>query len=72
MGPLCSPSPQLASQAQVPLKLAAEVYFLVGDRPQILWLLSAIIDLSVQGRWQALARANKNLKDQKRVVKQTW
>ena len=49
---------ELASQAQVPLKLAAEVYFLVGDRLQILWLLSAIIDLSVQGRWQALARAN--------------
>lgn len=42
----------------MPLKLAAEVYFLVGDRLQILWLLSSIIDLSVQGRWQALARAN--------------
>ena len=49
---------ELASQAQVPLALAAEVYFLVGDRLEILWLLSSIIDLSVQGRWQALARAN--------------
>ncbi|MGB2247782.1 MAG: NAD-glutamate dehydrogenase, partial [Alcanivorax sediminis] len=49
---------ELASQAQVPLKLAAEVYFTVGDRLNILWLLSAIVDLSVNGKWQALARAN--------------
>ncbi len=42
----------------MPLKLAAEVYFLVGDKLQILWLLSSILDLSVQDRWQALARAN--------------
>jgi glutamate dehydrogenase len=49
---------ELASQAQVPLKLAAQVYFFVGDKLHILWLLSSIIDLSVQDRWQALARAN--------------
>ena len=49
---------ELASQAQVPLKLAAEVYFTVGDRLNILWLLSAIIELTVNGKWQALARAN--------------
>ena len=49
---------ELASQAQVPLAMAAQVYFAVGDRLNILWLLSAIIDLNVQGKWQALARAN--------------
>ncbi len=49
---------ELASQAQVPLKLAAQVYFTVGDRLNILWLLSAIVDLNVNGKWQALARAN--------------
>jgi glutamate dehydrogenase len=55
----CAPDiVELASLAQVPLKLAAEVYFLVGDKLQILWLLSSILDLSVQDRWQALARAN--------------
>ncbi|MDX1803022.1 MAG: NAD-glutamate dehydrogenase [Alcanivorax sp.] len=49
---------ELASSSQVPLEEAAEAYFLVGDRLHILWLLSSVIALSVQGRWQALARAN--------------
>lgn len=49
---------ELASQAQVPLQLAAEVYFTVGDRLNLLWLLSTIVDLNVNGKWQALARAN--------------
>lgn len=49
---------ELASQAQVSMQLAAQVYFIVGDQLNILWLLSAIIELKVNGKWQALARAN--------------
>ncbi|MGB1466143.1 MAG: hypothetical protein ACPG8O_07220, partial [Alcanivorax nanhaiticus] len=55
----CAPDiVELASLAQVPMQLAAQVYFIIGDQLNILWLLSAIIDLKVNGKWQALARAN--------------
>ncbi|HUS24880.1 MAG TPA: NAD-glutamate dehydrogenase [Candidatus Binatia bacterium] len=48
----------LALDAKVPLAEAAGVYFGVGDKLRILWLLSSIVGLQVQGKWQALARAN--------------
>ena len=37
---------------------AAGVYFALGERLRIVWLLSAIVALNVEGRYQALARAN--------------
>ncbi|HEX4872187.1 MAG TPA: NAD-glutamate dehydrogenase [Nevskiaceae bacterium] len=46
----------LASEAAVPLELAARVYFGVGERLRLLWLLSGVVGLGVQGKWQALAR----------------
>ncbi|MFP5307924.1 MAG: NAD-glutamate dehydrogenase, partial [Gammaproteobacteria bacterium] len=49
---------ELADHAQVPLTEAAGVYFLIGDRLRILWLLSSIIGFSVGSKWQALARSN--------------
>ncbi|SFF39573.1 glutamate dehydrogenase [Fontimonas thermophila] len=49
---------ELAEQAQVPLCEAAGVYFQIGDRLRILWLLSSIIGFSVGNKWQALARSN--------------
>ena len=48
----------LALEAKVPLAEAAGVYFGIGDRLRVLWLLSSIIGLQVQGGWQALARSN--------------
>ena len=49
---------EIAAQHSLPVAEAARVYFLVGDRLRILWLLSAVVGLQVQGKWQALARAN--------------
>ena len=49
---------ELSLEAKVPLAEAAGVYFGVGDRLRVLWLLSSIIGLNVQGNWQALARSN--------------
>ncbi len=49
---------ELAEQAGVTLAEAAGVYFQIGDRLRILWLLSSIIGFSVGGKWQALARSN--------------
>jgi glutamate dehydrogenase len=48
----------LALEAKVPLAEAAGVYFGIGDRLRVLWLLSSIIGLNVQSEWQALARSN--------------
>jgi glutamate dehydrogenase len=48
----------LSLEAKVPLADAAAVYFGIGDRLRVLWLLSSIIALHVQGGWQALARSN--------------
>lgn len=48
----------LANVLSVELDVAAEAYYLVGDRFNVLWLLSRILALPVAGRWQALARAN--------------
>jgi glutamate dehydrogenase len=49
---------QLAEDAKVSLEDATAVYFQIGERFQMLWLLTAIVNLKVQGKWQALARAN--------------
>jgi glutamate dehydrogenase len=49
---------ELAAAADVPMREAAGVYFQIGDRLRVLWLLSSIIGLQVQGKWQALARHN--------------
>jgi glutamate dehydrogenase len=49
---------ELALEAKVTLAEAAGVYFGIGDRLRVLWLLSSIIGLNVQGAWQALARSN--------------
>jgi glutamate dehydrogenase len=49
---------QIAEEAKVPLGDATAVYFQLGERFQMLWLLTAIVNLKVQGKWQALARAN--------------
>jgi glutamate dehydrogenase len=49
---------ELARTADVPLTEAAGVYFLIGDRLRILWLLSSIVGMQVHGKWQALARSN--------------
>jgi glutamate dehydrogenase len=49
---------ELALETKVPLAEAAGVYFGVGDRLRMLWLLSSIIGLQVQGMWQSLARSN--------------
>ncbi|HET8880974.1 MAG TPA: NAD-glutamate dehydrogenase [Solimonas sp.] len=49
---------EIAADAQLPLAEAAQVYFLVGDRLNMLWLLSTIIAFPVQSKWQALARSN--------------
>ncbi len=49
---------ELAAKAQVSLGEAAGVYFQIGDRLRILWLLSSIIGFSVNNKWQALARSN--------------
>ena len=49
---------ELARGAQVPVPEAARAYFLVGERLNLLWLLSAIVSFQVRGKWQALARAN--------------
>jgi glutamate dehydrogenase len=48
----------LSLEAKVPLAEAAGVYFGIGDRLRVLWLLSSIIGLNVQSSWQALARSN--------------
>ena len=48
----------LSLEAKVPLAEAAGVYFGIGDRLRVLWLLSSIIGLNVQSAWQALARSN--------------
>ncbi|MDD3763689.1 MAG: NAD-glutamate dehydrogenase [Nevskiales bacterium] len=49
---------QLAAQKQVELREAASLYFLVGDRLKILWLLSSTVGFQVASKWQALARYN--------------
>ncbi|TJY62940.1 NAD-glutamate dehydrogenase [Sinimarinibacterium sp. CAU 1509] len=49
---------QLATGAGVSVRQAAGVYFEVGDRLHILWLLSAVLGLRLTSKWQALARAN--------------
>jgi glutamate dehydrogenase len=49
---------ELALETKVSLAEAAGVYFGIGDRLRMLWLLSSIIGLQVQGMWQALARSN--------------
>jgi glutamate dehydrogenase len=49
---------ELSLETSVPLRDAAAVYFAIGDRLGMLWLLSSITALQVQGAWQALARAN--------------
>ena len=49
---------QLAEEAKVSLEDAAAVYFQLGERFHMLWLLTAIVNLKAQGKWQALARAN--------------
>jgi glutamate dehydrogenase len=49
---------ELAAETKVSLEEAAGVYFGIGDRLRMLWLLSSIIGLQVQGSWQALARSN--------------
>jgi len=48
----------LSLEAKVPLAEAAGVYFGIGDKLRVLWLLSSIIGLNVQSAWQALARSN--------------
>ncbi|MGH8445932.1 MAG: NAD-glutamate dehydrogenase, partial [Solimonas sp.] len=49
---------ELAGDAKVPLAEAARVYFMVGDRLGMLWLLSTIIAFPATSKWQALARSN--------------
>ena len=49
---------EIAAGAKVPLAEAASVYFGVGERFRILWLLSAVVSLPVKSKWQALARTN--------------
>src|SRR5690606_22350943 len=49
---------ELAEKAGVSRLDAAGVYFQIGDRLRILWLLSSIIGFSVSNKWQALARSN--------------
>ena len=49
---------ELASAAGVSLDVACDVYFEVGSRLRVPWLLSSIIGLQVSGKWQAIARAN--------------
>jgi glutamate dehydrogenase len=49
---------ELAAETKVSLEEAAGVYFGIGDRLRMLWLLSSIIGLQVQGAWQSLARSN--------------
>jgi glutamate dehydrogenase len=49
---------ELAMARDVGLAEAAGAYFGIGDRLRILWLLSSIIALQVQGQWQGLARSN--------------
>ncbi|HUP93221.1 MAG TPA: NAD-glutamate dehydrogenase, partial [Solimonas sp.] len=49
---------ELAEGAKVPLGEAAGVYFAIGERFRLLWLLSAIVGLQAQNKWQALARTN--------------
>jgi len=49
---------QLATGAGVSVREAAGVYFEVGERLHILWLLSTVLSLRVTSKWQALARAN--------------
>src|SRR3546814_18150772 len=47
---------EIAAEAQWPLTDAAQIYFLVGDRLNMRWLLWTIIELPVQHKWQGLAR----------------
>ncbi|HUR41289.1 MAG TPA: NAD-glutamate dehydrogenase [Verrucomicrobiae bacterium] len=49
---------ELALENKVSLAEAAGVYFGIGDKLRLLWLLSSIIGLQVQGSWQGLARSN--------------
>jgi glutamate dehydrogenase len=49
---------ELSAETKVPLADVAGVYFGIGDRLRVLWLLSSIIGLQVQGAWQSLARSN--------------
>jgi len=49
---------ELAAESQVSLALAAGIYFELGERFRILWILASITTLKVSGRWQNLARIN--------------
>ena len=49
---------ELADSSGVSLADAAAAYFSIGERLRIPWLLSSIVGLQVQGKWQALARSN--------------
>lgn len=49
---------ELAGEAGVSVAHAAGVYFAVGDRLQVLWLLSEILGQKASSKWQAQARAN--------------
>ena len=49
---------QVARDTQRAPEQAAAVYFAIGQRLDVLWLLSSIVGLQVSGRYQALARAN--------------
>ena len=49
---------ELSHATSRPLTACAEAYFAVGEHFRLPWVLSAITNLAVQGRWQALARAN--------------
>ncbi len=48
----------LAEESGASIADAAGVYYLAGERFNMLWLYSAINALSTQGKWQALARVN--------------
>ena len=49
---------ELADEAGVPLAEAAAVYYLVGERFDMLWLYAALNDLPSDDKWRALARVN--------------
>ncbi len=47
----------LVIKSKLPVAEVAPVYFAVGERFHVPWLLGAIVALQVESRWQALARA---------------
>jgi len=46
----------LAEDAGMPVQAVAQLYFLIGERFDMLWLHRAILDTPVQGKWPLLAR----------------